>query len=100
MWGRGKGGEEGDGSGGRGGGGVVVVVEAGVAEVDPGIEWRGRGRRLVGQGSEKREEILVDVDAQRAHGEHVAAQMELAVLTRGQEEGAVDVRLHDEVAKL
>lgn len=99
MRGRGKGGEEGDGSGGRRGGGVVVV-EAGVGEVDPGIEWRGRGRWLVGQRSEKREEILVDVDAQRAHGEHVAAQMELAVLTPGQEERAVDVRLHDEVAKL
>lgn len=68
--------------------------------MDPGIEWRGRGWRLVGQGSEKREEILVDVDAQRAYGEHVATQMELAVLARGQEERAVDVRLHDEMAKL
>lgn len=75
-------------------------MEARVGQVDPGLEWRGRGRRLVRQRREEGEEIAVDVDAQRAEGEDVAAQMELAVLAGRQEERGVDVRLDDKVAQL
>lgn len=65
-----------------------------------GVEWRGCGRRCVGQGSEEGKEIFVDIDAQCADREDVTSQMEFAVLTRWQEKRRVDVRLDDEVAKL
>lgn len=76
------------------------VIKACIGEVNLGVEWRGCGRRFIGQGSEEGEEIFVDIDAQCADREDVTSQMEFAVLTRWQEKRGVDVRLDDEVAKL
>jgi len=58
------------------------------------------GGREVRRWGEEREELFVDVDAQGADGEDVAAEVEFAGLEGGEEEGGVDVGLDDEVAEL
>lgn len=70
-------GEEGD--------GIVrgVGLQAGVCKVDIGVEGVCRRGGLVGQWGKEGEELAVDVDAQGAEGEDVAAEMEFAVLPVG-----------------
>lgn len=72
MRGKGEGGEGVDGGG----------VETSVCEMDPRVQRRGR--REIRLWSEEREELVVDVDAEGADGEDVAAEVEFAVLERGE----------------
>lgn len=74
-------------------------MEAGVCEMDAGVKFLRRGR-YVGQRGEQSQEILIDIHAQGTKGEHVAAEMEFAVLALRQQKRRMDVLLSDEVAKL
>lgn len=67
------------------------------AEVGRGGGGAGRG---VGLWGEEGEHFFVDVDAEGADGEDVAADVEFAVAVCGEEEGGRDVGLGDEVAEL
>lgn len=73
-------------------------METGICKMNPRVQRFGG--RHIRRRSEEREEFLGDVNAQRADGEDVAAEVELAVLDGGKQERGMDVGLEDEVADL
>lgn len=79
-----------------------VVLQTRVGEVRPQVRLRvvvvaGRAVRL---GGEQGQHLAEHVDAQGADGEDLAAEVEFAVAEGGEEEGAGDVALGDEVAEV